>query len=193
MPRRTAPAQRVRAWPPMHPDIDYVRLQSIAVGFSGQRILVVGDLMLDEFIWGKVSRISPEAPVPVVNVVRESCYPGGGANVARNLREFTDGVGIVGVTGADPYGARLLQLLADCGIDTAGVQQDPARTTAVKTRVVARNQQVVRIDRERNQQVSAEQTGAAMRSIDAAMAGIDAVVVADYGKGFLTQRLADFL
>ena len=100
---------------------------------------------------------------------------------------------IIGLTGADAPGARLLELLEACGIDTAGVQQDPARATTVKTRVVARNQQVVRIDRERNERVSEEQTSAAMRSIEAAMAGVDAVVVADYGKGFLTQQLADSL
>src|SRR3954465_12780441 len=124
MPRRTAPAQRVRAWPPMHPDIDYVRLQSIAVGFSGQRILVIGDLMLDEFIWGRVSRISPEAPVPVVSVVRETAYPGGAANVARNIRELGATTSIMGLLGADSPGGRLLDLLRSAGIDTSGVQQD---------------------------------------------------------------------
>lgn len=169
------------------------RLQALVEEFSAKRVLVVGDLMLDEFIWGKVSRISPEAPVPVVNVVSESYYPGGAANVARNIREFTSAVSIIGLTGADAYGARLRTLLEDCGIDTAGVQQDPARATAVKTRVVARNQQVVRIDRERNERLSEEQTRAAMRSIEAAVAEVDAVVVADYGKGFLTQPLADCL
>src|SRR4051812_3496704 len=128
----------------MRPETDATRLQAIATGFSGKRILVIGDLMLDEFIWGKVLRISPEAPVPVVNVVSESYYPGGGANVARNIREFTAGVAMIGLTGADAHGARLLQLLDECGIDTSGVQQDPARATVVKTRVVARNQQVVR-------------------------------------------------
>ena len=177
----------------MHPEIDAARLRAIAAAFSGKRILVVGDLMLDEFIWGKVSRISPEAPVPVVNVVSESYYPGGGANVARNVREFTAGVALVGLTGSDTHGARLLDLLQACGIDTAGVQQDAARATAVKTRVVARNQQVVRIDRERTERVSDEQTVAATRSIEAAMPGVDGVVVADYGKGFITQELADSL
>ena len=80
----------------MRAEIDATRLQAIATGFSGKRILVIGDLMLDEFIWGKVLRISPEAPVPVVNVVSESYYPGGGANVARNIREFTAGVAMIG-------------------------------------------------------------------------------------------------
>src|SRR5881397_3256207 len=102
----------------MFPELYRARLQSIVAAFSGKRILVVGDLMLDEFIWGKVSRISPEAPVPVVNVVSESYYPGGGANVARNVREFTAAVAVLGLIGADAYATRLLQFLDECGIDT---------------------------------------------------------------------------
>src|SRR4051812_5048501 len=186
-PRTRCAPRRGRACRGMR-DLDRARLQTLVAGFSGKRILVVGDLMLDEFIWGKVSRISPEAPVPVVNIVSESYYPGGGANVARNVREFTASVAVVGLTGADAHGERLLQLLDASGIDTAGVQQDVTRMTAVKTRVVARNQQVVRIDRERNERASEEQIRAAMRSIEASMGGVDAVVVADYGKGFLTQE-----
>jgi D-glycero-beta-D-manno-heptose-7-phosphate kinase len=175
------------------PELDRARLQSLVAGFPGKRILVVGDLMLDEFIWGKVSRISPEAPVPVVNIVSESSYPGGGANVARNLRELTAPVAMLGAIGEDAYGLRLLQLLATCGIDTGGIQQDPSRATTVKTRVVARSQQVVRIDRERNQRASEDETRRAMRSIEDAIDRTDAVVVSDYGKGFLTQPLAGFL
>ena len=175
------------------PELDRTRLQSLVAGFSGKRILVIGDLMLDEFIWGKVSRISPEAPVPVVNIVSESYYPGGGANVARNVREFTEAVAMLGVTGADASGTQLLHLLEECGIDTSGIQQDPSRATTVKTRVVARNQQVVRIDRERQQRASEEETRRAMQSIEDAVDRVDAIIVADYGKGFLTQALADFL
>src|SRR5690348_17911061 len=88
--------------------------------FSGKRVLVIGDVMLDEFLWGKVSRISPEAPVPVVEVSGESYYPGGAANVARNLREFTDRVAVMGIAGCDPYGDRLCGLLAQSGIDSRG-------------------------------------------------------------------------
>jgi bifunctional ADP-heptose synthase (sugar kinase/adenylyltransferase) len=113
------------------PELDRTRLQSLVAGFSGKRILVIGDLMLDEFIWGKVSRISPEAPVPVVNIVSESYYPGGGANVARNVREFTEAVAMLGVTGADASGTQLLHLLEECGIDISGIQQDPSRATSV--------------------------------------------------------------
>src|SRR5947209_1303431 len=98
--------------------------RSLISRFAGRRMLAIGDLMLDEFIWGKVSRISPEAPVPVVEVTGESYYPGGAANVARNLREFTAHTGLLGATGNDPQGQRLCGLLQASGIDTTGVQQD---------------------------------------------------------------------
>jgi len=159
--------------------------------FAGQRVLVVGDVMLDEFLWGKVSRISPEAPVPVVEVSGESYYPGGAANVARNLREFTARVSVVGLTGADAWGERLCTLLAESGIDATGVQRDPGASSTVKTRVIARNQQVVRVDRERPAPLTAAQFERARRHLETAIAGVDGIIVADYGKGFLNQDLAD--
>jgi D-glycero-beta-D-manno-heptose-7-phosphate kinase len=174
----------------MTPD-DTARRETLVAAFSGKRMLVIGDLMLDEFLWGKVSRISPEAPVPVVNVASESYYPGGAANVARNLREFTPYTMVMGRVGCDRYGRQLLDLLAGQGIDTAGVQQDAAAPTTVKTRVIARNQQVVRVDREATTPLSAAAEAGAAAYLEGAIAGIDAVIVADYGKGFLTQSLAD--
>ena len=161
--------------------------------FAAQRILVIGDLMLDEFIWGNVSRISPEAPVPVVNVTAESYYPGGAANVARNIREFSSATSVLGVTGADTHGARLVQLLQQSGIETAGVLQDPAAFTTVKTRIIARHQQVVRVDRERPALTAAGQLQRAIDYLDSAIEGVDAIVVSDYCKGFLTQSLADHI
>ena len=101
------------------------RLRDLISGFAAKRILVIGDLMLDEFVWGKVSRISPEAPVPVVNVTGESYYPGGAANVARNVREFTAQTAVMGVVGADGHGRRLVRLLEECGLDTSGVLENP--------------------------------------------------------------------
>jgi D-beta-D-heptose 7-phosphate kinase/D-beta-D-heptose 1-phosphate adenosyltransferase len=169
------------------------RFSALLSGFASRRILVVGDLMLDEFIWGKVSRISPEAPVPIVNVTGESYYPGGAANVARNLREFTAHVGIVGIAGKDSSGDRLLELLAAAGIETAGVQRDATLHTTTKTRIIARNQQVVRVDRERKPALTDAQTAHAIEQLEAMVAGVDAIVVADYGKGFVTQPLADHL
>jgi rfaE bifunctional protein kinase chain/domain len=159
--------------------------------FAGKRMLAIGDLMLDEFVWGRVSRISPEAPVPVVKVTREAYYPGGAANVARNLHEFTGTTAVAGLAGTDGPGRRLLELLHEAGIDTEGVLQDPEASTTVKTRVIARNQQVVRVDRERPAELSREQLTRVAEHLDAAVAAADGIVVADYGKGFLNQALAD--
>jgi D-beta-D-heptose 7-phosphate kinase/D-beta-D-heptose 1-phosphate adenosyltransferase len=167
------------------------RLVELIGCFAGKRILAVGDLMLDEFVWGRVSRISPEAPVPVVNVTAETYYPGGAANVARNLREFTAQTAVMGMTGMDPAGDRLLELLCAAGIDTAGVLRHPAAPTTVKTRVIARNQQVVRVDRERPMPLTGEQREQAAGYLAQAIAAVDGIVVADYGKGFLDQALAD--
>ncbi|MCU1232862.1 MAG: hldE 1 [Candidatus Solibacter sp.] len=161
--------------------------------FGGLRILVIGDLMLDEFIWGKVSRISPEAPVPVVNVTGETYYPGGAANVARNLREFSGRTALMGIAGTDEAGGRLCGLLASCGIDTSGVQCEASHSTTVKTRIIARNQQVVRVDRERPAALTAAQMAAARDYLAGTIAAVDGIVVADYGKGFLTQELADYI
>src|ERR1041384_2550481 len=97
--------------------MDLRRLEQILDRAPSMRIVVIGDLMLDEFVWGKVGRISPEAPVPVVEVTGESFYPGGAANVARNLREFTDAVTVLGAVGSDATGQRLRGLLEDQKID----------------------------------------------------------------------------
>jgi D-beta-D-heptose 7-phosphate kinase/D-beta-D-heptose 1-phosphate adenosyltransferase len=129
--------------------------------------------------------------VPVVNVTGESYYPGGAANVARNLREFTTHVSLMGLAGADAAGRRLLGLLETAGIDTSGVQQDAAFATTVKTRIIARNQQVVRVDRERRPALDAAHLERATAQLERTIESVDAIVVADYGKGFLTQPLAD--
>src|SRR4029077_21227083 len=105
--------------------------------------------MLDEFVWGKVGRISPEAPVPVVEVTGESFYPGGAANVARHLREFVNQVAVIGMLGKDRSGRQLRELLAEQNIDTSSAIDDESLCTIVKTRIIALNQQVVRVDREK--------------------------------------------
>ena len=145
--------------------------------------------MLDEFIWGKVSRISPEAPVPVVAVDRETFYPGGAANVARNLREFTAKTSVLGLTGDDSAGARLRDLLSAGGIGTEGVSSRPGPTT-VKTRIIARTQQVVRVDRELVGPVGPAQRQALLAALDKALPQTDAVVLEDYGKGFFDEEMA---
>ncbi len=155
----------------------------------GRRILVAGDLMLDEFIWGRVSRISPEAPVPVVAVDRETSYPGGAANVARNLREFSPHAAVLGLAGADAAGVRLGELLAAGGIGTEGVVTRAGPTT-VKTRIIARTQQVVRVDRETSVPPGPAQREALLAALDRLLPGTDGVILEDYGKGMLDEELS---
>jgi D-beta-D-heptose 7-phosphate kinase/D-beta-D-heptose 1-phosphate adenosyltransferase len=159
--------------------------------FAALRVLVIGDLMLDEFIWGKVSRISPEAPVPVVNVTGETYYPGGAANVARNLRELGAETHVLGLAGADLHGDCLCRLLEEAGIFTSGVLRDATRPTTVKTRIIARNQQVVRVDRERIAPLDSFQRERMMRFVEESIEHADGIVVADYGKGALDQVVAN--
>jgi D-beta-D-heptose 7-phosphate kinase/D-beta-D-heptose 1-phosphate adenosyltransferase len=177
----------------MSPDSPAAGLRQILAAFPAKRVLAIGDLMLDEFIWGKVSRISPEAPVPVVNVTGESYYPGGAANVARNLRELTPHTAVMGVAGTDPAGCRLVEVLHERGIGTSGVQRDAGIRTSVKTRIIARNQQVVRVDREQKMALTPAQSALAMEQVERAAPEVDAIVVADYGKGFLSQHMADHI
>ncbi len=149
--------------------------------------------MLDEFVWGVVSRISPEAPVPVVQVTGESYYPGGAANVARNLREFAPTVMVMGLTGDDENADRLTRLLTTIGVDVSAVERDSAWQTVMKTRIIARQQQVVRVDRERPGLVSEHCTERFRENLRRVVPLVDAVVVADYGKGVVRQPLADEL
>jgi D-beta-D-heptose 7-phosphate kinase/D-beta-D-heptose 1-phosphate adenosyltransferase len=151
--------------------------------------MVIGDLMLDEFVWGKVGRISPEAPVPVVEVTGESFYPGGAANVARNLREFVDHVAIIGLLGKDRSGEQLRELLSEQKIDTLDAVADATFHTIVKTRIIARNQQVVRVDRERFVGPSASQIEEVVAGVRKNIPETDAIIFEDYGKGFLSTDL----
>ena len=169
--------------------MDLTRLQQILGRTPGKRIVVIGDLMLDEFVWGKVGRISPEAPVPVVEVTGESFYPGGAANVARNLREFTDAIAVIGLIGKDRSGQYLRELLNQGKIDIANVIEDASFNTIVKTRIIARNQQIVRVDRERVVKPSPDQIGKVVEAIKKDLANIDGIIFEDYGKGFVTNEL----
>jgi rfaE bifunctional protein kinase chain/domain len=165
------------------------RLQKILKGFPQQTILVVGDVMLDQFLWGKVSRISPEAPVPVVEVTRESFFPGGAANVARNLRALGSPVRIVGALGDDDAGEELRDLLEEQGIETTGLVIDPNRPTTLKTRIVAHNQQIVRFDREKTEKLSPLVVRKLLEYFESQLEQTAAVIFEDYGKGVLSQKL----
>jgi D-beta-D-heptose 7-phosphate kinase/D-beta-D-heptose 1-phosphate adenosyltransferase len=165
------------------------RLKEILSKAKGKRILVIGDLMLDEFVWGKVGRISPEAPVPVVEVTGESFYPGGAANVARNLREFIGSVAVIGLIGSDRGGRQLRELLAEQKIDMADAVEDSSFPTIVKTRIIARNQQIVRVDREQPRSPTPAHVSEIVRNVRRRLAKTDAIIFEDYGKGFLSAEL----
>jgi len=167
------------------------RIDAFLSSYRSKRLLVIGDLMLDRFIWGNVSRISPEAPVPVVHVQRESSYPGGAANVARNLTPFTSHVSLMGLIGTDDFGSHLLQLLGTEGIDTGGIVRDDRTETIVKTRVVARHQQVCRVDRESPMALSTAQIDGMLARLEAHAPEIDAIILEDYGKGLLHQPIIE--
>lgn len=160
---------------------------------SRKRILVVGEMILDEFIWGKVSRISPEAPVPVVDVVKESWCAGGAANVARNVREFCDEVHLLSLAGADHDAEVLRRLLENHGIRLDCVLSDPAYRTIRKTRIIARTQQVVRVDRERRTTFTDTQRAEILTRFERLLPQLDALIIEDYDKGLLDQSLADAL
>ncbi|MFA6078294.1 MAG: D-glycero-beta-D-manno-heptose-7-phosphate kinase [Candidatus Omnitrophota bacterium] len=169
--------------------MDFSKLNKIIGNFKKARVLVVGDLILDEFIWGEVSRISPEAPVPVVWAKNESYMPGGASNVANNLRSLGAEVRLVGVIGNDETGAILKGELEQKGINVSGVIVDPSRPTILKTRVVAHHQQVVRIDREHVRAMDDSIIGKMLDYMKTIIDDVDAVIIEDYGKGVITPRL----
>jgi rfaE bifunctional protein kinase chain/domain len=169
--------------------MNFDRLEQILERAASRRITVIGDLMLDEFVWGKVGRISPEAPVPIVEVTGESLYPGGAANVARNLREFVDRVAVIGMLGQDRSGRQLRELLADQNIDTSSAIEEESFRTIVKTRIIALHQQVVRVDREKILTPSSAQIAMAVAAVRESLKETDAIIFEDYGKGFVTTEL----
>jgi D-beta-D-heptose 7-phosphate kinase/D-beta-D-heptose 1-phosphate adenosyltransferase len=165
------------------------RVREILTAAAKARVLVIGDVMLDQFIWGNVARISPEAPVPVVDFDRESFMPGGAANVARNLTALNATTEIFGVVGNDTAAGQLKELLAEQKVGCDGLVESPSRHTSVKTRIVAHKQQVVRIDRETRGSLNEKSTGDLLAAIKSKLDGADAVIVGDYGKGVVTQAL----
>jgi D-beta-D-heptose 7-phosphate kinase/D-beta-D-heptose 1-phosphate adenosyltransferase len=173
----------------MNKKLSASRARHILSAASKTRVLVLGDVMLDHFIWGSVARISPEAPVPVVDFERESFMPGGAANVARNLTSLEVPAELFGAIGQDQAAGQLKKLLAEQKIGCAGLVANPARHTSVKTRIVAHKQQVVRIDRETRDGLDAKLTGQLLAQLKSKLPRADAVIVGDYGKGVVTQPL----
>jgi rfaE bifunctional protein kinase chain/domain len=164
------------------------RLRAIARRFAGLRVIVAGDLILDRYWWGSASRLSPEAPVPVVKRERTSVRPGGAANTAVNLAALGATAELFGIAGEDRDADELRTALSAAGLGNAWVRSDSTRPTTTKTRVMALNQQVVRVDDESNAPVSAETACEAASQIRQRLPGAAALVFSDYAKGFLTPE-----
>ncbi|OPZ60077.1 MAG: Bifunctional protein HldE [Deltaproteobacteria bacterium ADurb.Bin510] len=169
--------------------LERARIETIFDRMPGRTILVLGDLMLDRYIWGTVERISPEAPVPVLNVTREEAKLGGAGNVANNLQALKATVKMASVIGQDRQGEYVRELLECQGIPTSHILAASQRQTIVKTRVIAQHQQVVRIDREDKDGLSPELIDELIESVRTSIEAIDAVIVSDYDKGIVCERL----
>lgn len=164
-----------------------MELSAVLKGFAKQRILVVGDLILDRYIWGRVDRISPEAPVPVVEVTGDTSMPGGAANVAYNIVSLGGKATVIGVTGRDKAANTLKELMALKGIDL--VEIEDKRPTTVKTRVIAHNQHIVRFDQEDREKVGGGALKGIISSIKELLPGHDAVIISDYKKGVVSRTV----
>ncbi len=167
------------------------RALEIIGNFPSSRVLVIGDLMVDHFIWGKVSRISPEAPVPVVEVTKENLMMGGSGNVVSNVRAIGGGVAVAGIIGPDDMGRWLVQELKQKGVNTDGLIVEKERPTTVKTRIVAHGQQMVRYDRESRQAVQPDSIDRIVQYVSDIRDELQAIVISDYNKGIITERLLD--
>jgi D-glycero-beta-D-manno-heptose-7-phosphate kinase len=163
----------------------------IIANFPKSGVLVVGDVMVDHFIWGKVSRISPEAPVPVVDVQKDSVMLGGSTNVLNTIYAMGGRVFVAGVIGADEIGRGLLGQLKNRDIDTAGIMVEKGRPTTLKTRIVAHGQQVVRFDSESRKPISKTSIGKILNYVKSLRDKIGAIVISDYSKGVISGELLD--
>lgn len=164
------------------------RLQTLFENLSGKRVAVIGDLMLDRYFWGSVTRMSPEAPVPVVEVESESTRLGGAANVANNIASLGGIPFMVGVVGGDDSGKALTSIVAESGFRTEGILVDPARPTTVKTRVIAHHQHVVRVDREVKNDIDESVQSRLIDVLRRNAGSLDAIIIEDYNKGVVVKN-----
>jgi D-glycero-beta-D-manno-heptose-7-phosphate kinase len=165
------------------------RATEIFDNFKNQRIAVIGDMMLDRYMWGSVQRISPEAPVPVVEVTSETTKLGGAANVANNILSLGAQAIPIGVVGDDDYGAQLRRLFANAGLKPEGILTDPSRPTTIKTRIIAHDQHVVRADVESKCDLSANAIGSLLKILEQILPDVHGVILEDYNKGVLGPEL----
>lgn len=168
---------------------DLQKLKDILDSFSQRRIMVLGDVMLDQYLWGKVQRISPEAPVPIIEVQSEEYRLGGAANVALNLAALGAGVELIGVCGKDNHAKNMKKLLQKSKLNTAGIFTDANRPTTLKTRIGAASQQIVRIDMEDTKVITGELRQEILAYIRGLLPKCDALIIEDYDKGLLGSDL----
>src|SRR3989344_4142039 len=168
-------------------------LQKILDRFRGKRVMVIGDSMLDKYVWGEVSRISPEAPVQVVDVQRESYAPGGATNVAMNAAALGARVRMMGITGDDEARKVLLRLLEEGGISVEGMLIEKDKPTTLKMRVMARSQQLLRVDYEKRAHSHPEIEKRLIAAVAESVDGTDAIIISDYAKGVVTKKLMETL
>ncbi len=168
--------------------IELTRLNELLGGFGGRRVAILGDVMLDRYIWGDVNRISPEAPVPVVEVRDETVRFGGAANVAENVAALGAATNVLGVIGDDDHGRSLLELLSARGVGVGHVLVHPGRPTTTKTRIIAHNQQVVRADREHTHALDDSVEESIVAALREVIPASDVLIISDYGKGVVSGR-----
>jgi len=180
-----------RQTPNPHPlsKLSRARMRQLLAAAGRTRVLVLGDVMLDHFLWGRVGRISPEAPVPVVEFDRESFIPGGAGNVARNLADLEVATELFGAVGHDESAVRLKEVLKHDRIGCDGLFACTHRTTSVKTRIIAHRQQIVRVDRESRADIDDATTLRLLAKLEQGLKTAQAVVLCDYAKGVITQQL----
>ncbi|MEK6808787.1 MAG: D-glycero-beta-D-manno-heptose-7-phosphate kinase [Nanoarchaeota archaeon] len=166
---------------------------NIISNFKSKKLLVIGDIMLDKYVWGKVNRISPEAPVQIVNVERESYVPGGASNVANNISSLGATAYMVSIIGNDSAKDILFNELNKRSINTSGIIVDITKPTIQKVRVIGQNQQLLRIDYENDGYINSKIEGEIIRYIGGIMVSVDAVVISDYAKGVITKELAKYV
>ncbi len=165
------------------------RLDELFEQMKNKHIFVIGDLMIDRYVWGSVNRISPEAPVPVVEVTQESERLGGAANVGNNIVSLGGKCTLIGVAGNDSNADVLRRLIEDMKMNSSGVITDNSRMTTVKTRVIAQNQHVVRIDNEQKHDISSDVADQIISHLERNISSIDGIILEDYNKGVLTKEL----
>lgn len=171
--------------------ISIQRLEEIIKKFNSVRIAVIGDMMLDEYLIGKVNRISPEAPVPIVNIEEERFVLGGASNVVNNLTSLEAKVFVYGVIGNDANGEKFIKELEDKNVNPAGIVKDETRPTIIKSRVLSQGQQLLRLDWEKDTDISEDIQNQLLENFEKNIENIDAVLISDYNKGLLTKYLSE--